>query len=318
MRIRAMLNPELDEIGALAGGDLYRLQLADRSNEPVLTQWDAWGERIDEVAGHSIVVRSRTARGRNTAWSRPGTTVRSVATRASHNLRKVYLFHPSSDVYTCPLAMSDGAVRTLLASGNQELIDRAVPHLLSRDLAQSWTSGQWMTETTGGSDVGRSETRAVPDRDGWRLYGRKWFTSAVTSQMALTLARPEGNAPGGKGLAMFYVEMRDAAGQAQRHPRRSAQGQARHAQGADGRADARRHARDAGRRRRPTAPVRSSRCWPSRACGTASAPWHSCAAGWRWRARMRPNARPSASRSRSCRCTPTRSRRSKPRPGARS
>ncbi len=100
----------------------------------------------------------------------------------------------------------------LLASGDQALIDRAVPHLLSRDLDQSWTSGQWMTETTGGSDVGRSETVAVPDRDGWRLYGRKWFTSAVTSQMALTLARPEGNAPGGKGLAMFYVEVRDAAG----------------------------------------------------------------------------------------------------------
>ena len=52
----------------------------------------------------------------------------------------------------------------------------------------------------------------MPDRDGWRLYGRKWFTSAVTSQMALTLARPEGNAPGGKGLAMFYVEVRDAGG----------------------------------------------------------------------------------------------------------
>jgi hypothetical protein len=30
--------------------------------------------------------------------------------------------------------------------------------------------------------------------------------------MALTLARPEGNPPGGKGLAMFYVEIRDADG----------------------------------------------------------------------------------------------------------
>jgi len=47
-----------------------------------------------------------------------------------------------------------------------------------------------MTETTGGSDVGRSQTRAVQQAGEWRLYGRKWFTSAVTSQMALTLARP--------------------------------------------------------------------------------------------------------------------------------
>jgi alkylation response protein AidB-like acyl-CoA dehydrogenase len=109
--------------------------------------------------------------------------------------------------------MTDGAARCLLAMGDQALIDRTLPHLTSRDPAVFWTSGQWMTETTGGSDVGRSETRAVPDGEGgWRLYGRKWFTSAVTSQMALTLARPEGNPPGGKGLAMFYLEIRDEAG----------------------------------------------------------------------------------------------------------
>ena len=76
---------------------------------------------------------------------------------------KVYLFHPSTDVYTCPLAMTDGAARCLLESGNHELIDRALPHLTSRDPATFWTSGQWMTETTGGSDVGRSQTRAVEE-----------------------------------------------------------------------------------------------------------------------------------------------------------
>src|SRR5207253_2488334 len=46
----------------------------------------------------------------------------------------------------------------------------------------------------------------------YRLYGTKWFTSATTSQMALTLARPEGNPAGGRGLALFFVEVRDAQG----------------------------------------------------------------------------------------------------------
>jgi alkylation response protein AidB-like acyl-CoA dehydrogenase len=64
-----------------------------------------------------------------------------------------------------------------------------------------------MTESTGGSDVGLSETMAkLNDKEEWLLYGRKWFTSAATSQMTLTLARPEGNPPGGKGLALFYLE----------------------------------------------------------------------------------------------------------------
>jgi acyl-CoA dehydrogenase len=34
--------------------------------------------------------------------------------------------------------------------------------------------------------------------------------------MALTLARPEGNGPGGRGLALFYVETRDAEGRLDR------------------------------------------------------------------------------------------------------
>jgi alkylation response protein AidB-like acyl-CoA dehydrogenase len=109
--------------------------------------------------------------------------------------------------------MTDGAARSLLDSGNRELAERAIPHLTSRDPSTFWTSGQWMTESTGGSDVGTSETVARRDADGtWRLDGRKWFTSATTSQMALTLARPEGNGPGGRGLALFYLELRDEDG----------------------------------------------------------------------------------------------------------
>src|SRR6185369_9799674 len=130
-----------------------------------------------------------------------------------HQLALAHLFHPSTDVYTCPLAMSDGAARTLLAYADAPLRERAVPRLTSRDPARAWTSGQWMTERTGGSDVGASETVARPDGGArFRLHGTKWFTSATTAEMALTLARPEGNPPGGRGLALFYVETRDESG----------------------------------------------------------------------------------------------------------
>ena len=37
------------------------------------------------------------------------------------------------------------------------------------------------------------------------IYGTKWFTSATTSEMALTLARPEGAPEGSAGLALFRV-----------------------------------------------------------------------------------------------------------------
>jgi len=111
-----------------------------------------------------------------------------------------YLFIPSTDMYGCPLAMTDGAARTLLDSGNEALTEAAVPHLTARDPESFWTSGQWMTEVSGGSDVSHTQTTARRDPEGtWRLHGRKWFTSAITADMALALARPEGNPRGARG-----------------------------------------------------------------------------------------------------------------------
>ena len=205
------VEPALIAMGELAGGDLYRMQLADRANEPVLTQWDAWGNRVDRIEVSPLwreAERIAAERGLiATAYER-----RHGAFSRVHQFALVYLFTPSTDLYNCPLAMTDGAGCALLASGNHALIDRALPHLTSRDPGEFWTSGQWMTEATGGSDVGLSQTVARNEDGQWRLYGRKWFTSAIASQMALTLARPEGNSPGGKGLALFYLETRNAHG----------------------------------------------------------------------------------------------------------
>ena len=206
------IESSLFEMGRLAGGELYELQLADRLNEPRLTQWDAWGNRVDRIeltplwrVAERIAVEHGVVA---TAYEQKHGSLSRV-----HQCALAYLFTPSTDIYSCPLAMTDGAARTLMLSANQTLIDRAVPHLITREPSEFWTAGQWMTELTGGSDVGLSETVAREDLDGaFRLYGRKWFTSAISSQMALTLARPEGNPSGGRGLALFYVETRDAQG----------------------------------------------------------------------------------------------------------
>ncbi len=210
--VLAEIEPELRALGERAGGDLYALQLKDRLNEPRLTRWDAWGERVDDIELTAMWQLAEPLAAEVGIIAIPYAAQHGALSRI-HQFSLLHLFAPATDVYACPLAMTDGATRTLLDSGNQALIDRAVPHLTSRDPASFWTSGQWMTESTGGSDVGQTETVATKDADGrWRLYGRKWFTSAATSQMALTLARPEGNDPGGHGLALFFLETRDAQG----------------------------------------------------------------------------------------------------------
>jgi alkylation response protein AidB-like acyl-CoA dehydrogenase len=213
--VLAEVGPALTHMGERAGGELYRLQLADRENEPVLTQWDAWGNRVDRIEVTPVWKRAERLAAEQglvaAAYER-----RHAALSRVHQFALAYLFAPSTDLYSCPLAMTDGAARALLAAGNERLIGRAVARLTSRDPKRFWTSGQWMTETAGGSDVGLTETAARQENGGWRLYGRKWFTSAIASQMALTLARPEGNPAGGRGLALFYVETRDAQGRPNR------------------------------------------------------------------------------------------------------
>lgn len=105
---------------------------------------------------------------------------------------KVYLYGPYSATYTCPLAMTDGAARLVevvlqnhkgLNNSGVAALKECFSHLTSRDPATFWTSGQWMTERTGGSDVGNTETIATrkglsdPDPHHYLLYGYKvWFS----------------------------------------------------------------------------------------------------------------------------------------------
>jgi alkylation response protein AidB-like acyl-CoA dehydrogenase len=222
--VRRAIEPTLAEMGELAGGELARTFAEDRASEPRLVQWDAWGHRIDRIevtATWKLAARVAVEKGLiATAYER-----RHGEHSRVHQFALVYLFDPSTGVYTCPLAMTDGAAKTLVVSKNGPLLERALPRLTSRDPSRAWTSGQWMTERTGGSDVAISETVARRDVEGtdlaglgdlYRLHGTKWFTSATTSDMALTLGRPEGNPPGGSGLALYYVELRDEAGRMNR------------------------------------------------------------------------------------------------------
>src|SRR5688572_5005217 len=201
--VRAEIEPQLAAMGKRAGADLYVQQLAERELEPRVIQWDAWGNRIDVIEVTPLWREAERIAATEGLVAIPYERADGAYSRV-HQFALVYLFTPSTDIYSCPLAMTDGAAAALLTSNNQLLIAHAVPRLLARDPAKFWTSGQWMTEATGGSDVGLSETVARNETGAWRLYGRKWFTSAIQSPMALTLARPTGNPAGGKGLALFY------------------------------------------------------------------------------------------------------------------
>lgn len=221
--LRVLLPPEvyddvrgdLQPFGARVVGDVQAMGEDAEARPPRLVSYDAWGRRIDriEVAqGWTDLDRVSAEEGIVAiAYER----AHGVYSRV-HQAAKLYLFAPASAVYSCPLAMTDGAARLIEVHGDRDLRQRVLPRLTTRDPGRFWTSGQWMTERTGGSDVGGTSTVARPCGDGFLLTGDKWFTSATTSQTAMTLARIEddnGEAPSGsRGLSLFYLETRRADG----------------------------------------------------------------------------------------------------------
>jgi alkylation response protein AidB-like acyl-CoA dehydrogenase len=172
----------------------------------------------------------------------------AVAYQRSHAKfnRRIYAFvlthlwGPTGTMTGCPMSMTDGAA-TLLSRhlddtdgdqpGRGQVFKEAYRRLISRDPKTAWTSGQWMTERTGGSDVSGTETiatrmshveleqesRAETDKDAigmplgpWKIDGFKWFSSATDSEMAVLLARTSKG-----GLSAFYIPMQRQVGNSQ-------------------------------------------------------------------------------------------------------
>ena len=208
---RAALEADLTALGDYALLAHARALETPRE-EPVLTTWDAWGRRVDRIALSTTWREGAALTTRHgLLWSGQETHARGLQRAAQ--FARVYLYHAASAFYTCPLAMTDGAIAALKAGGDSGLIAHALPHFLSRDADALWLSGQWMTETAGGSDVAHSEVEARRDDAGrWRLYGRKWFTSAIVGETALALARPAGAGNGAHALGLFFVETRQPDG----------------------------------------------------------------------------------------------------------
>ncbi|HEX6869703.1 MAG TPA: acyl-CoA dehydrogenase family protein, partial [Micromonosporaceae bacterium] len=119
----------------------------------------------------------------------------------------LHLYGPESATFTCPVAMADGAAALLSRADVDPGVREAwLPKLISTDPAVAITSGQWMTESQGGSDVGRATTTGLPAADGsWRIQGEKWFCSAIDSAVAVALVRPHPGIKGSKGLAPFLI-----------------------------------------------------------------------------------------------------------------
>lgn len=210
--MHARVDLDLQRFGERVATDILALGDAAEAAPPRHVPFDPWGRRVDRIEtseGWRALDRISAEEGLVAI----GYERANGALSRIDQFARLYLFSPSSATYSCPLAMSDGAARCLELYGTTPRLREALRHLTTRNPDEFWTSGQWMTERAGGSDVSGTSTIARRDGESFRLHGTKWFTSATTSQMAMTLARVEGAPAGSHGLSLFHLEVRNADGQ---------------------------------------------------------------------------------------------------------
>ena len=108
---------------------------------PPSTCHDPWGRRIDHIEvsdAWKALDRISAEEGlvaigyerKQGKWSR------------TYQFAKLYLFHPSSAIYTCPLGMTHCAARAIELYAMQIRKPGGYQHLTSRDPQGFWTSEQ--------------------------------------------------------------------------------------------------------------------------------------------------------------------------------
>ncbi len=189
--------------------------LADKANElenrvkvTKVKHFDAHNHRIDRIERcleTKILEREVFSLGlfdptRNSAWSR---------------FIKIFLLYENGEAgVMCPVACSHGAVE-LMQKYEGTLSPEAKTILKSiRDgeNGEYKLGAQFVSEIQGGSDVPANLVEAVFEKeegkDGmsnvWRLYGQKFFCSAIQADYAIVTAKPK-NMPSSTRIAAFAV-----------------------------------------------------------------------------------------------------------------
>ncbi len=199
---------ELAKIGALCGGPIAaRAEVTDK-NPPELVKFDHWGEQIDQIHHHPGAIATK-----RDLWEAgvSGPRLHQEAARRGRRLPQVmptalnYMLSQAEIGMLCSIGMTSGVIGLVKKFAPPDLQKRFLPHLTAANFDDAWDGAMFMTEKTGGSDLGTLTTVARRDGDHWKLTGSKWFCSNVDAGAIATLARPEGADAGLRGVALFLV-----------------------------------------------------------------------------------------------------------------
>src|ERR1700761_1601256 len=203
------IEPHLDRLGGLAGGQLDECARLGARHPPGLHQRDRFGRDTQHIEYHPAYrelekaafgefgIHAMSLRKGILGW--PDT----YPVAAKHAF--TFLFNQAEFGLGCPINVTDGCAKLLSRFGDETLKAKYLDGLTQTDMSRLTQGGQFMTVKEGGSDVGKLTTTAVQEGDHWRLSGEKWFCSNADAKVVMLLARPQGAESGTRGVGLFLM-----------------------------------------------------------------------------------------------------------------
>ncbi|MBN2732573.1 MAG: acyl-CoA dehydrogenase family protein, partial [Balneolaceae bacterium] len=204
------MNNNLERLGSQAATAMDDLSLKADKHGPVLKKRSKYGETINEVEFHPAYWQLMHIAAQSEMFYvkyDPELRHRLAGSRHQLGFAAGQLYAMSELGVYCPLCMTDGAAHLVDKFAPPEIKERLLSKLSAREGELLYTGAMFLTEKSGGSDVGRNLATAEKiEGNHYKLNGEKWFCSNVNADVIMALARTGDVEAGTRGLSLFLVE----------------------------------------------------------------------------------------------------------------
>ncbi len=206
----------LQKLGEKAALEMDELSLKADQNPPVLKKRNKFGENSDEVEFHPAYWELMDIAAESEMfYLKYHPDIKEDFTGVRHCLGFALgqLYAMSELGQYCPHCMTDGAAFLIEQFADSEDKERLLPQLGARNGKDLFSGAMFITEKSGGSDVGANlcTGEKIEDKK-YKLNGEKWFCSNVNADVIMALARTGEVEYGTGGLSIFLVEKKLADG----------------------------------------------------------------------------------------------------------
>ena len=207
---RHYIDPRLGTLGKRAATEMDDLSMQADQQSPTLIKRNKYGLDLNKVEFHPAYWQLMDIAAESEMFYlkyHPDMAGRFHENRHQMGFALGQLYAMSELGQYCPHCMTDGAAFLIEQFGDEEDKARLLPKLASRTGDELYSGAMFLTEKSGGSDVGANLTEAeLIEGKQYKLNGEKWFCSNVNADVIMALARTGPVEEGTRGLSIFLVE----------------------------------------------------------------------------------------------------------------